>query len=1029
MVLAYLSLAILGLTMSLPAQERFSTLSGMVKDASDAVVPGVKVTLENSSTRRSYETQTGADGTYVALNMEPGNYSVSFAHQGFASKKVDPVTLYVGKTARLDMTLQVGNTTESVTVTEGAALIDFSNSKVANNVTAQEFDRLPKGRTFQSLAYTSTSVNTGEIEGGFQANGASGAENQFNIDGVSTTSLINGKSRQNAMYEILSEVQVKTSGLDAEYGGAMGGVISAITKSGGNEFHGDFHYYLSGNALSASPVKRLVLNPATEKDVSFFQDGKFKDNVNEVGGSIGGPIIKNRLYFFEAFSPNFRHRANNYLFSNGTEPGTLVNDITTHTWFNKVSWDITPKLRSNFTYLWTPTRSKGRLPSYGGYGSSFSSLTLASAQPNQSIGYSQPQTSYTGQVDWTPTPTSLISFRGGRFWDDYKSTGIPGLGAVEYASSATNLPFDIPAALKQANGFSNTPRQTNTDHDLATRSYFQIDGSKFVNIAGQHNFKVGWGVSKTVNNVLDSYPGGGYVRIFWNGTYPSAALGPQKGTYGYYEVNERGVKGTTGGRMQNVYFQDTWRIKQRLTLSLGLRLENEHVPSFRRDIRDDAFAFGFGDKIAPRLGLTYDLFGTGKAKIYASWGRNFDWIKYELSRGTFGGDTWCIYYRTLDTLDIFNNLGNVKPGKNIWNNTPGSCRDRRVPAFDVVDPNLKPFSADLYNGGVEYQLASQMVLRVGYVHSQVRQAIEDLGVLNAAGDEVYIYANPGEGQAKTDKAPTGLSKAFDYPKPDRRYDALEVQLTRRFSRSYFASASYVFSRLYGNYSGTASSDEITLPTTGVGSATAQQQGSSISRQGTAASRYWDLDEILFDSKGHLDVTGRLPTDRPHVFKFYGSKDFSWRGGNVSTVGLFFRVSSGTPVTTYVATTNQIPVMVNGRGDMGRTPILSQTDLNLSHNFRVAEGKKLVVEMNMLNLFNQKTPTYFFNYLNRGAGSAEPSSAIDLSKTDLFKGYDYTALINATPDQKGTRGAFDPRYGKDALFNTGFQGRFGVKFVF
>jgi hypothetical protein len=1015
--------------LSLSAQERFADISGTVKDATGAVIPNVKITIENTDTKRVYQTQTGSDGNYVALNIEPGKYDVRFERQGFSAQNAQGVNLLVGRTVRLDMTLQVGTEAQSVTVTETAGLIDLTATKVATNVTAEEFDRLPKGRSFQTLALSSTSVNGGhgdDIDGGLQVNGASAAENQYNIDGVSVTSLVNGSFRQGALYEILSEVQVKTSGLDAEYGGAMGGVISAITKSGGNAFHGDMHYYLSGNSLSAAPVQRLVLNPSTEKDVAYWQDSKFKNNQNEVGGTIGGPMIKDKLFFFIAFSPRFVHQQNQYLFS-GKDLDSITRNQTYHTWFNKLSYQATPKLRTNFTYLWTPTRSLGRLPAYDGFCADCSTQTLAGAQPNKSIGFSQPQTSYTGQIDWTPTATSLITLRGGRFWDDYKSIGIPQTGAVEYATSATNLPFSIPDALRQPAGYSNTPRVTNTDHDLATRSYVQVDGSKIVEAWGQHNFKVGWGFSKTVNNVNDAYPGGGYVRIFWNSSEPLGVGG--RGTYGYYEVNQRGTVGTTGGRMQNLYLQDTWQIKRRLTLSLGIRFENEHVPSFRRDIRDDAFAFGFGDKTAPRLGVSYDLFGNGKAKVYASYGRNYDWIKYELSRGSFGGDTWCIYYRSLDTTDIFSGLGILKPGQNLWSTNPANpCRDRRVPNFNTVAPGLKPFTADLYNGGVEYQLAGS-VIRVGYVHNQVIRAIEDLGAIDANGNEVYYYGNPGEG-ATTITPPSGATKqVIPTPKPDRRYDGVEFAWTRRFSRGYFINASYTFSRLYGNYAGTQSTDEITLPTTGVASATAQQQGGNYYRQGGSANRAWDLDEILFDSHGHLDVEGRLPTDRPHVFKVYGSKEVRWNSINSTNFGVFFLAQSGTPVSTYVATTNQIPVFVEGRGDMGRTPVFSQTDLQVAHTFRIGETMRLGIEMNMLNLFNQKTATYYFNYLNRGAGAAEPGSAINLSKVDLYQGYDYRALINATADQKSGRGAFDPRYGKDALFNPGFQGRLGIRFTF
>src|SRR5439155_11445967 len=117
------------------------------------------------------------------------------------------------------------------------------------------------------------------------------------------TSLINGSSRQNTVFEYLQEVQVKTAGIEAEYGGALGGVISAVTKSGGNNFHGEGHYYLDGSPLSAGPVKRLVLDPDNDTTVSYVQDAKQKNVRNEFGGSIGGPIVKDKLFFFGSASP------------------------------------------------------------------------------------------------------------------------------------------------------------------------------------------------------------------------------------------------------------------------------------------------------------------------------------------------------------------------------------------------------------------------------------------------------------------------------------------------------------------------------------------------------------------------------------------------------------------------------------------------------------------------------------------------------------------------------------------------------
>ena len=1007
-------------------QERTGEIVGVVKDASGGVVPNVTVTVTNLVTGRAYTAKSGSDGAYVIREMEPGRYVVRFEAQGFQRYEVADVNLLVGRILKVDGALQVGSIEQTVQVTEAAPLIDTTRTTIAQNVTSEDVDRLPKGRSFQQMAALSPSVNTGEIEGGIQVNGASGAENQFNIDGVSTTSLINGKSRQDAVLEFLQEVQVKTGGMDAEYGGALGGVISAVTKSGGNDFHGDVHYYFQGDSIAAAPVKRLLLDPVTEKTVKFVQDEKNSNNRHEFGGSVGGPFIKNKMWFFAGMSPRWVRRTNDYKFSSGKEQGSIAQKQLYQAAFGKLTWDPVQRIRTNFTWLWTPTMSTGRLPAYN-YEPNMVTSSLASNQINRNVGFFNPQSSYTGQADFTLTNTSLLSVKGGRFWDNYKSTGIPGFSSVTFQTSSIGLPFSIPAALQQPTGFQNTPRLINTFNDLATRTYVQADFSQYLNFGGTHNFKFGIGTSKWVNNVNIAYPGGGFVYVYWNRAFRSNATGlTQRGTYGYYEVDDFGTRGSTGANITHMYFQDQWRIHPRLTLTLGLRLENEKVPSFARSIKDPAFQFGFGDKIAPRLGASFDVFGDGKLKVFGSWGRYFDWVKYELSRGTFGGDYWRVYYRSLDTTDVFSLSGTNLPGKNLWNDVPGSFRNRRVPGFDYVAPGLKPMAQDNFNFGTEYQIAPQTVFRGSYVRTNLIRTIEDLGVL-VGGDEVYYYANPGEGSATT-TPPSGATKPFPTPKAKRTYDGMELSLTRRFSRGWFGSASYVYSRLYGNYPGIASSDEIRTPTTGVAAGSAQQQGGSIAREGGNANRAWDIDEVLWDSRGNLDVRGRLPTDRPHVLKLYGSKTFDWKAGS-SEFGLFFYGGSGTPLTTYVNTINQTEVMVNGRGDMGRTAFFSQTDLVVGHEVKLGEVKRMRFEFNAQNLFNQKTSRHRFNSLNRGAGTPRQSSAIDLHSVDLAKGYDYRALINATSDARSGFGAYDPRYGLDDLFNPGFSGRIGLKFIF
>jgi hypothetical protein len=323
--------------------------------------------------------------------------------------------------------------------------------------------------------------------------------------------------------------------------------------------------------------------------------------------------------------------------------------------------------------------------------------------------------------------------------------------------------------------------------------------------------------------------------------------------------------------------------------------------------------------------------------------------------------------------------------------------------------------------GTEYQLGGNSVLSVHYIHNDLLQTIEDLGQLDAQGNEIYVIGNPGKG-GNVVQPVSGATGSFLQPLPIRQYDALELGWSRRFSQNYFFSANYTLSRLYGNYAGLASSDEIVTPTTGVSIATSQQQAGSISRSGGNVNRAWDLDELLFDSKGNLDVVGRLATDRPHVLKLYGAYDFPFG----TQIGAFIYAGSGTPITTYVNTVNQIPVMVNGRGDLGRTPAYNRTDLLLSHGITVAGARKLRLELNVTNLFNQQTARHLFNSVNKGAGSPRGSSAIDLSHTDLAKGYDYNALILASPDGANAK---DVRYKMADLFEQGTNAYFTIKFEF
>jgi hypothetical protein len=1009
----------LALTGLATAQERFGSLTGRALDQQGAAIPGVTVTVTNVQSGEVRTFVTDANGQWIAPDLNPGRYTVVFELSGFTKVERPDIQVQLGRTFEVGAEMRIGALTETVQVTgEAVPLVDTRSTLIAHNVTAEEFDRLPKGRSFQSIALTAPSVNQGEVEGGMQVNGASGAENAFTVDGIVTNSLINGQSRQNTVFEYLQEVQVKTSGISAEYGGALGGVVSAVTKSGGNVFRGESHYYYEGSKLGSGPVRRLVLDPLNEISGFYVQDEEFRNDHQEFGGSIGGPILRDRLYFYGSFSPRNEQTDRPYTFTDGSR--TIERDIWRQQAFGKLTF-ATRRMTANWSTLWTPSRAEGSQFGYRGATPNSEVGPLSSYDVNVDRGYEINQVNTSGTVDVSLTNSAFLSFRGGYFHDRYSDFGIPNVTNYRYGNPTTALNNILPLSVQGQTGFENTPRAQISEFDTTKRSNFNVDYNHAFQAMGFHTLKGGYGFQRTVNDINSFYPGG-YVNVFWD--VPFVFAGTQRrGTYGYYEVNDRRIQNQAGNNIHSLYVQDQWTAGDKLTLNLGLRTENEVVPTFRPDYLKNAFEFGFAEKLAPRLGAAYDIWGDGRMKVFGSWGLYYDWTKYELPRGSFGAETWCVYYRGLETLNLASlSLSNM-PGQDIWQ-AQGSCRDRRVPQFGQdIDPDIEPMKQSSTSAGLEYQLNTNSTVTAHYIHNDLLQTIEDIGFLTSAGDEGYLIGNPGE-RATAMQFPTGLTPPGQpTPRPKRKYDALELGYNRRFSGNWFFSANYTLSRLWGNYSGLASSDEVTTPTQGGSSATAQQQAGSIARPGGNVNRAWDLDELLWDSRGNLDVTGRLATDRPHVVKLYGAYDFPFG----TQIGAFYYGASGTPISTYVTTVNSADLIVFGRGDMGRTPMLNRTDLLVSHGLRVMGNKQVRLELNVLNLFNQRTSRHIFNFLNKGGIIPDrASSYIDLSSTDLSQGYDVNALIRATPDGAN---AYDPRYGMDDLFEEGTRGYFTLKFLF
>ncbi len=232
--------------------------------------------------------------------------------------------------------------------------------------------------------------------------------------------------------------------------------------------------------------------------------------------------------------------------------------------------------------------------------------------------------------------------------------------------------------------------------------------------------------------------------------------------------------------------------------------------------------------------------------------------------------------------------------------------DPACPECGAIDPNLKPFRQQELVGGIEHELGSRMAVSARYVHKQVDRAIEDVGVIVPGLGEVFYIANPGEGVATTIEA-ADCPTCPGLPKIQRDYDAMELKLTRRFANNWSGGISYTLSRLYGNYPGLASSDEI-------------------ARVAPNVTRLFDGLVMAFRPGGEA-VYGRLNTDRPNQFKLNGVYVLP----SQTTLAGVFRAASGIPITRQVNMISSLPVFYNGRLSDGRTPWLTLTDLSVQQD--------------------------------------------------------------------------------------------------
>jgi hypothetical protein len=980
---------LLGLLLAAPAaaQETTGAIEGVVKDSSGAVLPGT--TVQAVGPAGVVTAVTDDRGEFRFPRLPSGRYKVTASLSGFVDRE-SAVDLTVGNTVRVDMALAVTGVTEAISVTATGA-IDLSTPATATNISRERIELIPRGRDFTDVVGQATGVAAESQAGGISIDGSSGSENRFVIDGIDTTDPQVGTSAVPLRADFLEEVQVKSAGYAAEFGGSTGGVINVITKSGSNQFHGGVLSEFQDRGWGGG--ERALLRDSLTSNTFVYIDPPKDDEMRiDPGAFMGGPIWTDRLWFFGSYQPGLRSTTRTVNFSNG-----VTNSFDQDFKVNYGTFNVTGNAGSKLLFRgggnYSPYETDGSLPGQDGR----TSLTQQSDWVRGTNGKRQ---TYSGSVDYLPSTKFVISGRLGRFLTDEESTNVAFPSLIHNFSTAST-PAGIaalPDEFRRQAGFTSDVLITDaTARDEYTRDYVGVDATVYFSALGEHSLKGGFQTERIANDVRSGYNAD---RIIYYAGRPYLTSTGQsvQGRYGYFRLLNISTLGAVSSRNDALFIQDTWRASSRLTLNLGLRTEHERIPNFGARGVKTPIDFGFGDKLAPRLGFTYDLMGDQRWKLYGSYGKYYDVMKYELPRGSFGGDKWVDYFYSWDNANWQTNASGCATGANTIAERP-SCAagafievlDRRFNAAEAldegVDPNLKPMEEDEYQLGFSHDMGRDFVVGARYIKKSLVRTIEDVGILVPGVGEVFYIANPGEGISLTLSDP-GVP---NFPKAERDYQALELSFQRRLARNWSLYASYTLSRLYGNYSGLASSDEN-------------------GRTSPNVNRFFDHIENTFDRNGDL-VYGRLGTDRPHQLKSQFIYQFNW---NMS-LGINQRIASGIPISEEANMGATVPFFPFGRGNIGRTDVLSQTDMAVYQNFRFSRYT-MQVGLTVLNLFDQDAVTR--NYRSRTVGS------LPLTTEEFFAGgWDYNALLAANPD------ILDVKYNQPDEFQPPRQVRLSVKFQF